>query len=309
MLLFLSHPSLKKYVAPDSCGDSSCGPNLQEPALSSKGTGKKLQHETWHLPLLQYFFYCNTHHYNFSFLQNLRVGTMACHVKLAVPSTTAAVGLLRCWYGIWNYRPLGDVKRYEGAQLPIFNLGFRRKFQERDIGPGAKLFWFKFKMHTLIQCNNTTAYVYSRWITLLQLLDPWCLSLSQYLLRNSIGGNNKQSWSIKTQVVSTCIDNKPMSTSSSSPQKISSFPFSQVASAPISQHPIGTRESEKNYLHNSTLVYSSGKRWQLPLPRGSIEDEGSGTQPWPPHHLLGGFASFASLASLASFVSLASATA
>lgn len=148
-------PIFKKYVAPDSCGDSSCGPNLQEPALSSKGTGKKLQHETWHLPLLQYMFYCNTHHYNFSFLQSLRVGTVACHVKLAVPNTTAAVGLLRCWYGIWNYRPLGDVKRYQGAQLPIFNLGFRRKFRERDksetvkgIGPGAKLFWFKLKMHT-----------------------------------------------------------------------------------------------------------------------------------------------------------------
>lgn len=186
----------------------------------------------------------------------------------------------------------------------------------------------------LIQRNNASAYVYSRWITLLQLLDPWCLSPSQYLLRNSIGGNNKQSWSIKTQVVSTCIDNKPMSTASSSLQKISCCPFhippllQQVASAPISQHPIGTRVSEEKlstqfhscilqwhfwpkgeHLTNGGSSLKCMKRSHQKMPRGSIEDEGSGTQPWPPHHLLGGFASFASLASLASFVSLASATA
>ena len=228
-------PIFKKYFAPDSCGDSSCGPNLQEPALSSKGTGKKLQHETWHLPLLQYIWYCNTHHYNFS------VGTMACHVKLAVPNITAAVGLLRCWRHLklqalgWCekiWRPVADLQPW--VQEEILRKGQIRNNQAD---------WIRGQAF-LIEVQD--AYWYN--VIHLPVFIPVgqhccsCLILVAYRRMNS-----KQSWRIKTQVVlATSLCRLPILALKKYPRCLFHvLPLlQQVASASISQHPIWTRVSE-----------------------------------------------------------------
>lgn len=130
MLLFLSHPSLKNTSHQTLVGILLAAQTCKSQPYLPRALGRSSSMKLGTCRYCSIFSYCNTHHYNFSFLQNLRVGTMACHVKLAVPNTTAAVGLLRCWYGIWNYRPLVMWKDMRAPSCRSSTLGSGGNFKK-----------------------------------------------------------------------------------------------------------------------------------------------------------------------------------